>query len=397
MKKIDFFTDTRVVFGAGRLQELGTMKLPGKKALLVISCGKSVHANGSLDKVEKLLGQQGIPYALYDKIIPNPTAKSVDEGSAYAKKEGCDFVIALGGGSTIDASKAIAVMMKNPGVIWDYVTGGSAKGLPIQYGAAPLVAINTTAGTGSEVDLWSVITNEETNEKIGWGADECFAKIAIEDPELTLTIPPALTAYQGFDAFMHLSECYISALTNDFNDMFSLKGIEILAKYLPKAVQCGSDLEARSQVMYANMLAGYCQFISGCVSQHAMEHAMSGVHQNLTHGLGLLLLSEDYFSFFGDKPGYAKRYGKMAEAMGVKDVGASDEEKVQAFLGALRDLRVACGVADLKASDYGMSADEADDLAHLARKIMPDMFTGHDAYHMSEDETASIFRKALAR
>lgn len=400
MKGFNFYSDSRVIFGAGRLSELGEMELPGKKALLVTTSGNSVKKYGYLDKVTALLDKQNVEYVLYDKIIPNPTVKIVDAGAALAKENGCDFIVALGGGSPIDASKMIAIMCKNPGTIWDYIGGGTAKGQPVKNGALPIVAINTTAGTGSEIDPWAVTTNEETNEKIGWGIEDCFAKIVIEDPELTVSVPPTFTAYQGMDTFFHLAECYISSLTNDFNDIFALKGIELIAKYLPKAVANGNDMEARSQVMFANMLGGYTQFISGCVSQHAMEHAMSGAHQDLTHGVGLLLICDAYFKFFADKPGYAKRYANMARVMGVDVDALPESERANAFLTALKDLKKACGVDDLKPADYGMSADEALDLAKLARSIMPDMFMdpgAHDVYQMSEEETASIFKEALSK
>ncbi len=400
MKAFNFYSDSRVIFGAGRLNELGEMKLPGTKALLVTTNGNSVKKYGYLDKVKGLLEKQGVEYVLYDKIIPNPTVKLVDEGAALAKETGCDFIVALGGGSPIDASKMIAIMCKNPGTIWDYIGGGTAKGQPVQNGALPIVAINTTAGTGSEIDPWAVTTNEETNEKIGWGIEDCFPKIVIEDPELTVSVPATFTAYQGMDTFFHLAECYISSLTNDFNDIFSLKGIELIAKYLPRAVADGNDMEARSQVMFANMLGGYTQFISGCVSQHAMEHAMSGAHQDLTHGVGLLLICDEYFEFFADKPGYGERYANMAKAMGVDVDALPESERAMAFVQALKDLKKACGVGDLKPADYGMSADEAEDLAKLARSIMPDMFVdpgAHDVYQTTEEETASIFRKALSK
>ena len=400
MKAFNFYSDSRVIFGAGRLDELATMKLPGKKALLVTTSGKSVKKYGYLDRVEKLLTKAGVEYVLYDKIIPNPTVKLVDAGAALAKEEGCDFIVALGGGSPTDASKMIAIMAKNPGTIWDYIGGGTAKGKPVENGALPIVAINTTAGTGSEIDPWAVTTNEETNEKIGWGIEDCFAKIVIEDPELTVSVPQTFTAYQGLDTFMHLSECYISSLDNEFDEMFALKGIELINEYLPKAVADGSDIEARSKVMFANMLGGDTQFISGCVSQHAMEHAMSGAHQTLTHGVGLLLICDEYFEFFADKPGYGEKYAKMAKVMGVDVDALPESERAMAFVDALKKLKKACGVADLKPADYGMSADEADDLAKLARSIMPDMFMGpdaHDVYVTTEEEIAGIFRKALSK
>lgn len=400
MKAFNFYSDSRVIFGEGRLAELGEMKLPGTKALLVTTNGNSVKKYGYLDKVTALLAKQNVPYVLYDKIIPNPTVKIVDAGAALAKAEGCDFIVALGGGSPIDASKMIAVMVKNPGTIWDYIGGGTAKGQPVTNGAIPIVAINTTAGTGSEIDPWAVTTNEETNEKIGWGIEDCFPKIVIEDPELTVSVPPTFTAYQGLDTFFHLSECYISSLDNELDEMFALKGVELINEYLPKAVADGNDIEARSKVMFANMLGGYTQFISGCVSQHAMEHAMSGAHQDLTHGVGLLLICDEYFEFFADKPGYAEKYAKMAKAMGVDVDSLPEDKKAMAFVDALKALKKACNVADLKPTDYGMSADEADGLAKLARSIMPDMFMGpdaHDVYVTSEEEVASIFRKALLK
>lgn len=220
------------------------------------------------------------------------------------------------------------------------------------------------------------------------------------DPELTVSVPASFTAYQGLDTFFHLSECYISTLDNEFDEMFALKGIELINEYLPKAVADGKDMEARSKVMFANMLGGYTQFISGCVSQHAMEHAMSGAHQDLTHGVGLLLICDEYFEFFADKPGYAEKYAKMAKVMGVDVDSLPEEKRAMAFVEALKALKKACGVADLKPADYGMSAEEADDLAKLARNIMPDMFMGpdaHDAYVTSEKEVASIFRKALSK
>lgn len=400
MRPFNFYSDSRVIFGAGRVNELAEMQLPGRKALLVTTSGKSVVKYGYLDKIEKILEKAGVEYVLYNKIIPNPTVRIVDEGARIAKENRCDFIVALGGGSPIDASKMIAVMCKNPGSIWDYIGGGTAKGQPVKNGALPLVAINTTAGTGSEIDPWAVTTNEETNEKIGWGMEDCFAKIVVEDPELTASVPPTFTAYQGLDTFMHLSECYISSLDNDFDAMFALEGVKTINEWLPKAVADGKDIEARSKVMYANMLGGYTQFISGCVSQHAMEHAMSGAHQQLTHGVGLLLICDEYYEFFEDKPGYAEKYENMARVMGVNVDSLPKEKRAHAFVEALKALKKACGVGDLRSADYGMSADEADELAKLARNIMPDMFMGpnaHDVYQMSEEETASIFRKALSK
>ncbi len=143
---------TKVLFGAGQLNELGKQSLPGKKALLLISNGKSTKANGYLERTEQQLSQAGVEYAIFAEIEPNPLKSTVMRGAAFARENGCDFIVALGGGSVMDASKAIATMATNDGDLWDYVGGGTGKGLPFPKAPLPIVAITTTAGTGSEVD-----------------------------------------------------------------------------------------------------------------------------------------------------------------------------------------------------------------------------------------------------
>ena len=192
---------TRLLFGCGEIKNLATEKLPGKKALIVISAGTSMKKYGYLDKVIELLKDNDTEAVVFDKILPNPIKGHVMEAAALCRAEQCDFVIGLGGGSSIDSAKAIAVMACNEGDYWDYVIGGSGKGRPAAK-ALPIIAIPTTAGTGTEADPWTVITNEEKQEKIGFGNQHTFPALSIVDPELMVSIPPHLTAYQGFDAFL---------------------------------------------------------------------------------------------------------------------------------------------------------------------------------------------------
>ena len=168
MKPFFNYIPTKLHFGAGQLEQLGSIPLPGKKALIVITSGRSMRSSGTLDRVEKLLARNHAACAVYDKVQANPTREQVMDGAAFAKQEKCDFVVGLGGGSPIDAAKAIAVMATNPGDYWDYISGGTGKALPLQAQPLPIVAITTTAGTGTEVDPWTVVTNG--NEKIGFGA-----------------------------------------------------------------------------------------------------------------------------------------------------------------------------------------------------------------------------------
>ncbi len=365
----NYFVPTKILFGNGKLSELHKESLPGKKALIVISSGKSMRANGYLQKVEEQLRLGGVQSVVFDKILPNPIKSHVMEGAALAKQEQCDFVVGLGGGSSIDAAKSIAVMATNEGDYWDYVGGGSGKALPVPNDPLPIVAITTTAGTGTEADPWTVITKDDTNEKIGFGYAKTFPVLSVVDPELMLTVPPHLTAYQGFDALFHSTEGYINITANTMSDLYSLKAIELLAKNLPDAVKDSSNLDAREKVALGNTLAGMVESTSGCTSEHSLEHAMSAYHPELPHGAGLIMISKEYFSFFAKKQVCNARMIDMAKAMGNKN--ANDPMD---FVEALVDLQKACNVHELKMSDYGISKEEIPTLAQNAFKTMGGLF-----------------------
>ena len=385
--KFTYSIPTKILFGPGSFNDLATTPLPGKKALIVITAGKSMRANGYLDRLIAMLDKQGIGHALFDKILPNPVLRHVHEGAALAREQGCDFVIGLGGGSSIDSAKSIAVMAKNPGDYWDYISGGSGKGRPLVNGALPIVAIATTAGTGTEADPWTVITKEDTNEKIGFGCAETFPVLSVVDPEMMLTIPAHLTAYQGFDALFHATEGYIANVATPLSDAYALKSIELLAKYLPAAVKDGSDLEARTQVALASTLSGMVESTSCCTSEHGMEHALSAFYPKLPHGAGLIMLSEAYYSFFADKA--PERFTAMAKAMGVVTGHLPEAERPMAFVKALVELQKACGVDGLKMSDYGITKEDMAKCAANARHTMGGLFK-LDPYALSLDETTQI-------
>ncbi len=383
------YVPTRILFGEGQLASLHDQKLPGTKAMIVISNGKSTKANGALERTEKELELAGVETVLFDKIMANPLKSTVMEGAAYAKENNCDFIVALGGGSIMDASKAIAAMATNDGDLWDYIAGGSGKGMPLPKEPLPVVAITTTAGTGSEVDQWGVVSNEETNEKIGFGGyDSLFPQIAVVDPELMKSVPAKFTAYQGFDALFHSVECYISAAANLMSDMYALTAIENIGTYLGRAVKDGSDMEAREHVAFANTLSGVVMTLSGCTSEHSMEHAMSAYHHKLPHGAGLIMISKAYFTHFIEKHACDERFVRMAQVLGMKDA-----KEPMDFITALVKLQEECGVADLKMSDYGIQPDEFMTLAQNARATMGGLFFC-DRVPMSDEECAVIFEKA---
>ncbi len=380
MMNFDYFIPTKILFGAGKLNQLATEKLPGQKALIVISCGTSMRKYGYLERLESLLKQQNIESVVFDKILPNPIKDHVTQGAAMARENGCDFVIGLGGGSSIDAAKSIAIMAKNPGDYWDYIHGGSGQGKPVENGALPIVAITTTAGTGTEADPWTVITHGK--EKIGFGDPTCtFPVLAVVDPELMTSVPSQLTAYQGFDAFFHAAEGFIANIATPISDLYALESIRLIAEYLPRAVKNGNDTEARGYVALANTLSGMVESTSSCTSEHSLEHALSACHHELPHGAGLIMLSEAYFKHFADK--VPDRFKKMAAAMGGDD-----------FMQALIKLQEDCGVRDLKMSDYGITQDELKDLAKIARDTMGFLYT-LDPVPLSDGDAEAILRASF--
>ena len=370
MKAFTAYIPTRLLFGAGKLKELHLQKMPGKRALLVLSRGKSAKESGALKRAEEELAAAGVSYALFDEIEANPLKDTVMRGAACARREGCDFILALGGGSVMDASKAIAAMATNAGDVWDYISGGTGKGKTLEKDPLPLIAVTTTAGTGSEVDAWGVISNPETNEKIGFGGDDrLFPVLAVVDPQLMLTVPPQSTAYQGFDALFHPTEVHIGKFSNGVSDMFTKAAIEAIAAYLPRAVADGNDLEARSKVAFANTMSGYAMVVASTTSEHSLEHAMSAFHHELPHGAGLIMISKAFYGHFAEKHACDERMIEMARLMGRKDA-----DKAEDFVAALAELQKACGVDGLKMSDYGIRPDEFEKMAINAKETMGGLF-----------------------
>ena len=384
-----FYVPTRTLFGAGMLNELHNQAMPGKKAMVVITNGKSMKETGTLYRVLNELAHAGVETAVFDKVQANPLRSTVMAGAAFAKENGCDFVVALGGGSVMDASKAIAAMATNGGDIWDYQFGGTGGGKTLMSKALPVICITTTAGTGSEADQWGVITNDETNEKIGFGGyDFLFPVFSIVDPELMVSVPARLTAYQGFDALFHSTECYISKAHNLMGDMLALTAIENIGRYLVRAVKDGNDLEAREGVAFANNLSGQVMTVSCCTSEHSMEHAMSAYHQELPHGAGLIMISAAYYQHFVDCHACDERFITMAKALGKEDASSPQD-----FVDLLVQLQKDCGVYDLKMSDFGIQREELDRLAENARETMGGLFMA-DPAELSHEECVAIYQKS---
>lgn len=384
-----FNNPTKLLFGTGKLGELHNEKLPGKKALLLTSNGQSIYKNGSFDKTVDELKKAGVEYVQFSKIMENPLMEVVEEGGAFAKENDCDFIVALGGGAVLDSSVAVATMATNPGRLWDYVHGGTGKCQPILNKPLPIVTIATSSGTGSEMNEWGVISNDQTHEKIGFGNPEQLKPVlAVVDPSYMTTVPPKYTAYQGFDALFHNTEVMMSTSLNVMSEALALSAIENIAKYLPKAVKDGNDIEAREHVAYGSTIAGITMQLTSTTAQHSMEHAMSAYHRNLQHGAGLIIISKEFAQFFIDRHACDDRFIKMAKAMGV-DSPTSPQD----FIDALVQLQKDCGVDDLKMSDYGFDKSECMTLAINARETMGGLYAANPC-EMTDEDVAGIFERS---
>ncbi len=363
----EFYIPTKIFFGRGCLDKLGEVKLPGRKAMIVTTPDKWIVDGGHLDRLKTLLKKNGAESILYNGVHPNPGKKQVEEAAKICREEGCDMVLGFGGGSSIDTAKSIALLSTNDGDFWDYVVTGSGKGYEIKNKPLPVIAVPTTAGTGTEADPWVVITKEETNEKLGFGAPEMFAAYAFVDAELMVSVPQKLTAFQGFDALFHAMEGYIATVATPISDIFALKSISLLGRYLVDVCRDGQNIEAREAVAMASSLSGIVESLSNCTSNHSIAQAMGAYHDNLPHGAALLMIANEYFKSFENV--IPERYADIARALsGNQEAGAEDLVKI------LYEMEKECGVESLRMSEYGITREELEIICRNAVEYQGELF-----------------------
>lgn len=385
MDIFSFYMPTRVFFGEGAVAKLSRARLPEGRGL-IITGGTSTTRLGYVEQVADALKVGGHETMVYDRVQPNPTIEGVRECAALCRENALTFVVGLGGGSSIDTAKAAAIMAVNDGDWWDYVVGGSGKAQKIPRDGLPVVAVPTTAGTGTEADPWTVITNGE--EKIGGGGDKTFPAISVVDPALMASVPPLLTAYQGFDALFHACEGYIATCATPFSEMYSIHAIELIGRSLARAVANGEDMSARTDVALASTLAGFVETLSSCTGEHALEHALSAYHPSLPHGAGLIALSRAYFSRFTEVSG--GRMIGMARALGMTEANAPED-----FITALHNLQKLCGVDTLRLTDYGVDTADLGKYADNAQRTMGGLFR-LDPRPLSREELIAILQQSCA-
>jgi len=293
MKSFTYLQPTDIRFGRGTVNEVGKIVSSyGKRCLLVtVPAGNSFGPR--YDRIKVCLKEAGVDYAHYDSVISNPTTDCVIEGANLAKHFGAEVILGVGGGSSMDTAKAIAVEATHPGTAWDYLffkTPPTAKTLPI-------IAVSTTSGTGSQVTQVAVMTDTKTKTKSAIYSTFVYPKVAIVDPELMVTMPPHITASTGFDAFCHAFESYLHPAASPYTDMLALEAIRTVAKILPQVVKDGSSIEGREAMAWADTLAGLCIANAGVTLPHVIGMTISGHCPQIMHGESLAVTYPEFTRF----------------------------------------------------------------------------------------------------
>lgn len=351
---------TQIRFGVNAVNELGDMvkKFNGSKVLLVIDPG--LKQAGLIDKITAPLKAAAIPFVIYDKVDPEPGLKLADAGAKLAKKEKIDCVVGVGGGSALDVAKAISILITNGGKAEDYIGLGKIK-----KPGVPKIMVPTTAGTGAEVTFTAVFINEKTRSKAGMNGDPLYPDAALLDPNLTISLPPAVTAATGIDAFTHALEAFVSTQAHAVSDMYALEAIELISANLPTAYANGDNLEARSAMLLGSLLGGKALATAGVGLVHAMAYPLGGMF-NAPHGLANAILLPYVVEY--NIIGSPDKYALVAEIMGYDLEGLSTREAAQTVVEAIHQLNADVGIPDSLAA-LGVTEDALPKMAEIALTV----------------------------
>ena len=372
-------------FGAGSRKVIAeeVAKRGYKKALIVTD--KDLIKFGVADQVIAVLKDANIPYEIFDEVKPNPTVKNVKAGIAAFQAAGADFMIAIGGGSSMDTSKAIGIIINNP----EFSDVVSLEGVAnTKKKSVPVIALPTTAGTAAEVTINYVITDEENVKKMVCVDPNDIPTLAIIDPELMLSMPRGLTASTGMDALTHAIEGLITLGAWEMSDMFETKAIEMIAKWLPKAVENPSDIEARDGMATAQYIAGMAFSNVGLGLVHGMAHPL-GAYYDIPHGVANALLLP-FVMEYNTEAAKAK-YRTIAEAMGVDTSSMSDDEAADAAVKAVKDLAIRVRIPQ-HLSEIGVPESG---LPTLAQAAFNDVCTPGNPRQTNVEEILAIYKKAF--
>lgn len=360
MGKLRLESVTTSFFGNGAISLLtDELRKRGARRALIVT-DKFLYESGAADKVGKVLLSAGMEYAIYYLVQPNPTVEVVNECIEAARALQVDWLVAVGGGSSIDTSKAVSIVLANGGKVEDYegVNKSEKPGIPI-------VAVNTTAGTGSEVTTFYIVTDKKKHSKMCMVDKNCKVTIAVNDTQFMMGMPKGLTAATGMDAMTHAIEAVLSNKANPLTDKDALWAIRTIKNNLPKAVVNGADEEARDQMAYAEYVAGMAFSNAGLGMVHAMAHALGGMY-NLPHGICNAVLLPYVMRFNGKDTGSGKNFKKIAIALelpGAENMTESESVKksIEYIVGLSKTVGITQNLQELKTNP-----DDYKSLAELA-------------------------------
>ena len=372
-----YFLPVNIEFGSGKVAKSGEMtKQYGKKALIVTG-HSSAKKSGLYDKVKDSLKAEGIDSVLFDKVAQNPLTTTAAEGAAFAKDNGCDVVVAIGGGSIMDCAKAIAFLAVNDGDVSDYIFGKKASDT-----ALPIILIPTTCGTGSEGNGIAVLTNPDNGDKKSLRCNAIVAKVSIVDPECMMTMPKHVLASVGFDALCHNMESYTSKIAQPFTDALSLYAVDLIAHNLVDVYKGTGSKDSWEKITLASTIGGMVINTTGVTLAHGMEHPASGL-KDVVHGKGLAALTptiiEDSYQ------GAPEKFAKLAKLFG----GEKAEDLAGKVRELLEDIELTCTLSDL-----GIEEKDIPWMAENCMKVSAHSIANNPVV-FSQEEIAEIYKKAL--
>ncbi|SET52971.1 choline dehydrogenase [Salinibacillus kushneri] len=380
-----FEIPTAIKHGIGAIKHVGeeVKNLGVTKALLVTDPG--IYNAGVTKPIEKHLKEAGVEVVLFNKVEPNPPVRLIAEGSSLFKQENCDGLVAVGGGSSMDTAKGIGVEVTHEGSVLDYEAAEGKK--PLENRIPPLTTIPTTAGTGSEVTQWAVITDEEREFKFNTGGPLIAAYLTILDPELHVSMPPHVTAMTGVDALAHAIECYTMHYAQPVTDSVALLAMEYVSKYLRRAYSDGGDLEARYGMAQAAMLAGLSYGSESAGAAHAMSQTLGGIIP-VAHGQCVAAMMGPVMEY--NWKGHPDKFAHIAQALGVNTFDMTTEEAAKAAVNEMYQLVEDLDIPPLE--EQGVSPDM---INRLAKEAMNDPQTVGNPRDLTEKDYVWIYKRCF--
>jgi len=351
---------TRILFGTGVIDSAGEEVSALGQHAMIVAAAESMRRIGALQQLIDSLGGLGVRVTVYEEVQSDPTVDDIDRVAARCKESGCDVVIGLGGGSSVDFAKGVAVGSTHPGSVVDYMGRAGFTPKPLTDSVLPVVAVPTTAGTGAEVTAVAVITIPETHEKHGIISPRVFPRCAIIDPSLMLSLPPRLTAGTGFDVIGHALEAFVSKFTTRFGDMVALESLRLAGKALPRAVENPDDVQARSDMAWAAMLGGAAIANAGMTVAHGIGQALGG-RFHVPHGEAVAFCLPETMETVSEAR--RERLARAANAMGFSRPSMSEPERVRACIDGLKAVRRRIGL-EIPLRELGIGPPDVVDLVN---------------------------------